>query len=114
LFRFFEEEFMVAINVTDRMGKLRKLEASGGGSLMEVLRDNDCGVEAICGGSCSCATCHVFIGSKWASKLPPRSADEYDLLIATGSFRPDESRLSCQIPLSDDVDGLEVTVAAED
>jgi len=105
---------MVAIKVTDRTGKPHTLEAAAGGGLMEVLRDNNLGVEAICGGCCSCATCHVFIGPKWAAKLPPRSPDENDLLVATASYRPDESRLSCQIRLSDALDGLEVTVAAED
>ena len=104
---------MVTINVTDRTGQKYTLQASRG-SLMEVLRDNDMGVEAICGGCCSCATCHVFIGPKWAAKLPPRSSDEKDLLVASTSYRPDESRLSCQIHLSDALDGLEVTVASGD
>ncbi len=105
---------MVDINVTDRRGQLHKLKAAIGGSLMEPLRDNNLGVEAICGGCCSCATCHVFISQKWAAKLQPRSEDENDLLLATASYRANESRLSCQIPLTQELNGLEVIVAAVD
>jgi len=105
---------MVAINVTDRTGRKSTLHTAAGGGLMEVLRDNNLGIEAICGGCCSCATCHIFIGPKWAAKLPPRSEDEKDLLVATTSYRPDESRLSCQIQLTEALDGLEVTVASAD
>jgi 2Fe-2S ferredoxin len=105
---------MIAINVTDRTGQLRTLKAAPNGSLMDLLRDENLGIEAICGGGCSCATCHVFIGPKWAGKLPPRSDMENDLLTATESYRADESRLSCQIPLSVDLDGLDVVIAPED
>jgi ferredoxin, 2Fe-2S len=105
---------MVDINVTDRAGLRHTLKGAAGSALMELLRDHNLGVEAICGGSCSCATCHVLIGQKWAPKLPSRSEDENGLLLATGSYRPDESRLSCQIRLTEELDGLEVTVAPQD
>jgi 2Fe-2S ferredoxin len=105
---------MVAINVTDRSGKVHTLQVAPGGGLMEVLRDDNFGIEAICGGCCSCATCHVFISPKWAAKLPARSVDENDLLVASESYRAEESRLSCQIHIPADLDGLEVTVAPAD
>ncbi|TAL03749.1 MAG: 2Fe-2S iron-sulfur cluster binding domain-containing protein [Rhodospirillaceae bacterium] len=104
---------MVAINVIDRKGQKRVIKAAGG-SLMEALRDNDLDVEAICGGCCSCCTCHVFIAPTWAAKLPPCTADEKDLLEGSSFNRPGESRLSCQIRMSDALDGLEVTVAPPD
>jgi ferredoxin, 2Fe-2S len=105
---------MVAVKVTDREGQVHTLKAAPGSGLMELLRDNNLDIEAICGGCCSCATCHIFIGPKWAAKVPPRTSSEDDLLIATQSYRPDESRLSCQIRLTADLDGLEVAVAAQD
>jgi ferredoxin, 2Fe-2S len=105
---------MVEINVTDSKGQKHLLAAAAGGALMELLRDQNMGVDAICGGCCSCATCHVFIGQKWAAKMPPRSEEENDLLLATASYRSNESRLSCQIVLTDQLDGLEVTVPAPD
>jgi 2Fe-2S ferredoxin len=105
---------MVALNVIDRTGTKHKLNVPEGSGLMEALRDNNLGVEAICGGCCSCATCHVFIPASWKSKLPERSEDENDLLVATSSYRPDESRLSCQINMTKALDGIEVTVASAD
>jgi 2Fe-2S ferredoxin len=106
---------MVDIYVTDRTGQKHKLQAPAGSMLMEVLRDNNMGVEAICGGCCSCATCHVLIDQeKWASKVPARSEDENDLLLATASYDAKDSRLSCQIRLTEDLGGLEVTVAPPD
>ncbi len=105
---------MVALNVTDRSGKKYKLDVAENSGLMEALRDNNLGVEAICGGCCSCATCHVFIGGSWKEKLPTRTEDENDLLVATAAYRADESRLSCQISMTKALDGIEVTVASGD
>ena len=105
---------MVAINITDRAGKKSQLDLAPGSGLMEALRDNNLGVEAICGGCCSCATCHVFVDPAFKSKLPERSEDENELLVATSSYRPDESRLSCQIQVTKDLEGLNVTVASAD
>jgi len=105
---------MVALNVTDRTGKKHTLEVAENSGLMEALRDNNLGVEAICGGCCSCATCHVFIGAPWSDKLPTRTEDENDLLVATASYRADESRLACQISMSKALDGIEVSVASGD
>ena len=105
---------MVAINVTDRSGKKQTLQVPATGSLMEVLRERDFGIDAICGGCCSCATCHVYIDPKWAAKLPARSDDEQELVESSDSYKAGESRLSCQIPLNDAISGIEVTIAPPD
>jgi 2Fe-2S ferredoxin len=77
---------------------------------MEVIRDWGVGIKAECGGSCSCATCHVYVAEPWFAKLPAPSDDEEDLLFSTLDKKPN-SRLSCQILLSEDLDGLELTIA---
>ncbi len=105
---------MPTIHVTTRNGERRDVEAETGKSLMENLRDG--GIDeilALCGGNCSCATCHVHVDRAWLEKLPPMSADEDDLLESSDA-RQDVSRLSCQIPVTDVLDGLAVTVAPED
>jgi 2Fe-2S ferredoxin len=84
-----------------------------GGVLMEPLRDLDAGISAICGGMCSCATCHVYVDPEWVSKLPAAMSDETDMLRDL-STRRDNSRLSCQIQLTAAIDGLRVTVAPEE
>ncbi len=81
---------------------------------MENIRDLGNNVDAICGGLCSCATCHVFVGSTWAAKLPPRSGEEAELLGDLSSFDAERSRLSCQLTMSDELDGLALTVASEE
>jgi 2Fe-2S ferredoxin len=103
---------MIVLNVIDRAGVKRKLEVAEGSGLMEVLRDNNFGLEAICGGCCSCATCHVFIVP--TQNLPGRSPEENELLTGTLSYRADESRLACQVQITEALDGLEVTVAPSD
>jgi 2Fe-2S ferredoxin len=83
-------------------------------SVMEVIRD--AGIDellALCGGCCSCATCHVHVDPDFAAKLPKMSEDENDLLDST-SDRDANSRLSCQIAFGPALDGLKVTIAAED
>ena len=104
---------MPRLLVIDRDGVERELDAPSGTSLMEPLRDMDDGVTAICGGMCSCATCHVYVDEAWAPKLPAAMSDEMDMLRDLSSFRP-TSRLSCQIPLVDALDGLRVTIAPEE
>jgi len=105
---------MPRISIVDREGRTRALEAQAGHSLMEAMRD--AGIDellALCGGCLSCATCHVYIGGDHADRLEPMSADEDDLLDSSGHRRP-ESRLSCQIMLSDALDGLVAEIAPED
>ena len=105
---------MPTIFVTDRIGKQHTLKADNGLTLMDPLREIDDGVEALCGGMCSCATCHVFVAPEWYAKLPPRQSDELELLESTESFREGESRLSCQVRISDALDGIKLTVAPEE
>ncbi len=102
---------MAVINVTNRAGKTESINGKVGNTLMEILRDAGQDVEAICGGCCSCATCHVFIDDAWTAKMPPRSEDETELVEQTNAFKPANSRLSCQIKFTDAMDGLAVTVA---
>jgi 2Fe-2S ferredoxin len=104
---------MPRLFVTDRDGVERELNAPSGTSLMEPLRDMDDGVTAICGGMCSCATCHVYVDEAWVPKLPAAMSDEMDMLRDLSSFRP-TSRLSCQIQLVDALDGLRVAIAPEE
>lgn len=105
---------MPTVYVTTREGEQRVVQATSGRSLMENLREG--GIDeilALCGGNCSCATCHVHVAEEWLERLPAMSADEDDLLDSSDDRRSD-SRLSCQIPVTDALDGLAVTVAAED
>ena len=105
---------MPTLIVTTREGEERSLDGEAGLSVMEVIRDG--GIDeilALCGGCCSCATCHVHVDPSFADRLPTMSEDENDLLDST-SDRDANSRLSCQIPFTDALDGLKVTIAAED
>lgn len=103
----------IRVKVVDRNGGEHDVETAPQGSLMETLRELDYGVTAICGGMCSCATCHVYIAPDWVAKLPARQSDEGDLLSEL-QFRQETSRLSCQIQLSPALDGLRVTLAPEE
>jgi 2Fe-2S ferredoxin len=81
---------------------------------MEVIRDNGFDeLLALCGGCCSCATCHVYVAPEFAGNLPAMSEDENDLLDSTDN-RNEQSRLSCQVPVTDALDGVQVTIAPED
>ena len=103
---------MTVVHVTDRAGVKRSLDASPGRPLMETLRDCDLDVLGTCGGMCSCGTCHVYVAQAWTGRLPPRSEDEQMMLEAIGELvevKPN-SRLSCQIPVDQSIDGLEVEI----
>jgi 2Fe-2S ferredoxin len=80
---------------------------------MEGLRDLKAGVDAVCGGTCSCATCHVYVAEVWMASLGPRGLDEYELLTSVAGFKERHSRLSCQIEVSDAIDGLELVIAPQ-
>ncbi|MGJ3626122.1 2Fe-2S iron-sulfur cluster-binding protein [Sphingomonas sp. MMS24-JH45] len=100
--------------VVTRDGEERELDGDTGLSVMEVIRDGGIDkVLALCGGCCSCATCHVHVDPAFADRLPPMSEDENDLLDSS-STRDANSRLSCQLPFTTELDGLKVTVAEED
>ncbi len=105
---------MPKVWVTNREGKEVVADGKAGFTLMETLRN--AGFDellALCGGSCSCATCHVYIDPAFSHALPPMTEDESALLDISGHRTP-QSRLSCQIPFNDDLSGLKVTIAPED
>lgn len=105
---------MATITVITREGESREVSASSGLSLMEVIRDNGFDeLLALCGGCCSCATCHVMVDPAFNDSIPAMSEDENDLLDSS-DHRNAHSRLSCQIPISEALDGLTVTIAPED
>jgi 2Fe-2S ferredoxin len=101
------------LKVIDRQGVEHLVDSPGTGTLMAVLRELDYGVAAICGGMCSCASCHVYVAPDWTARLPERHSDETELLAAllhsTGT-----SRLACQVELDEQLDGLCVTLAPEE
>ena len=105
---------MPKLVVVNRAGEEKTVDASAGLTVMEAIRD--AGFDellALCGGCCSCATCHVYVDPAFADKVNPMSEDENDLLDST-DHRTENSRLSCQIELNDGLDGLKVTIAPED
>lgn len=105
---------MPSVIVTKRDGETVELSATAGLSVMEIIRDG--GVDellALCGGCCSCATCHVHVDAAFADKVNPMGEDENDLLDSS-DHRTAASRLSCQIPFTAELDGLKVTIAPED
>lgn len=105
---------MVEILVTDRAGQAQPIEAEAGMSLMEAIRNSGSDdLLALCGGCCSCATCHVYVDSAFADLLPAMSEDENDLLDCS-SHRGVGSRLSCQVPVTGAMTGLRITIAPEE
>ena len=105
---------MPHIIVTDREDREHAIEATAGISVMENIRN--AGIDellALCGGSCSCATCHVYIAENFFGLTGEPNEDEADLLDSS-DHRTATSRLSCQVLFADMLDGLRVTIAAED
>jgi ferredoxin, 2Fe-2S len=105
---------MAKLIVELRDGEERLLDGEAGLSVMEVIREG--GIDeilALCGGNCSCATCHVHVDPEFADRLAPMGVDEDDLLDSTAD-RDQYSRLSCQIPFGPALDGLRVRIAEED
>jgi len=105
---------MPKLIVVNRDGAEQTVEGDKGLSVMEVIRDHGFDeLLALCGGCCSCATCHVYVDPAFADALPAMSEDENDLFDSS-DHRNETSRLSCQVVLSDALDGLRVTIAPED
>jgi ferredoxin len=104
---------VISVKVTDLDGQEHELEAKPGTVLMELLREQDWGIAALCGGMCSCATCHVFVDEAWLEKFPMRESDEEELLEMLDHFQTN-SRLSCQLRVQDTHEGLTVTLAPEE
>ncbi len=104
---------MSTIIVTDRDDRQHEVEAVAGLPLMEMLRDLEYGVAAICGGQCCCGTCHVYIDEDWLEQLPPPAGDEIEL-VQDLEFRQPNSRLSCQLIVSEALNGLHLKLAPEE
>jgi 2Fe-2S ferredoxin len=105
---------MPKLTVVTRDGTETVVEAQAGLSVMEAIRDNGFDeLLALCGGCCSCATCHVHVDPEWLAALPPMHADEDDLLDSS-DHRVATSRLSCQLTIGPDLEGLKVQIAPED
>jgi len=99
--------------VTNTEGETAEIEIRADWSLMEVLREEGFDeILAMCGGSCSCATCHVHIDS--VSALPVMEEDEEMLVMSAEDYDPQKSRLSCQIPMNDKLAGIKVTLVTEE
>ncbi len=100
---------MPCITFIDHNGVERTVDAEIGLSVMETAIDNGvAGIDGDCGGSCSCATCHVYVDKAWLAKVGPPNSNE-DAMLNVGNDRRDNSRLACQIKINDDLDGLVVT-----
>ena len=101
---------MAKITYIDAGGTARTIEAETGSTVMEAAIKNAIpGIEAECGGACACATCHVYVEPEWVQKVGSRNPMEEDMLDFAFDVR-DNSRLSCQIKISDALDGLRVKV----
>lgn len=102
---------MPQLIVKDHSGDEKIISCEPGWSVMEAIRDAGMdGILALCGGVCSCATCHVYVDASFLNSLPPMSNDE-DELLDSASNRRENSRLSCQIRMNDALSGLRVTIA---
>jgi 2Fe-2S ferredoxin len=105
---------MVKLVVTDRDGHDVEVDARPGLSVMENIRHLPRGVEAVCGGLCSCATCHVLVDHDWVRRLPARRYEERAMLATSRAFDVERSRLSCQIKVTESLEGLRLTVAPDE
>ena len=104
---------MPKITYNDNQGNSKTIEVENGLSVMEGAIQNDIpGIDADCGGSMACATCHVYVEEKWFDKLPKTEDAETDMIDM--AYEPKKnSRLSCQIIVSDEFDGLTVTTPSK-
>ena len=97
---------MTKITFIDAAGQSRTVDAEDGSTVMETALKNAVpGIEAECGGACACATCHVYVDDSWVEKLPKAESMEEDMLDIAYDVRP-TSRLSCQIRVTAEIDGL--------
>jgi Ferredoxin len=104
---------MPKITYIEHSGKSHEIEVANGLTVMEgAVQNNIPGIDADCGGSCACATCHVYVDEKWFNKLVKKENSEEDMLDM--AFEPNKfSRLSCQIAVTDDLDGLVVKMPSK-
>ena len=104
---------MPKITYQDNKGNSKTIDVENGLTVMEGAIQNDIpGIDADCGGSMACATCHVYVEEKWFDKLPKPEEAEVDMIDM--AFEPKKnSRLSCQLIVSDELDGLKVTTPSQ-
>ncbi|MEM7424643.1 MAG: 2Fe-2S iron-sulfur cluster-binding protein [Pseudomonadota bacterium] len=102
---------MGKIRVKDRDGSTHEVEAVEGWRVMEIIREHGFAIEALCGGACACATCHVRVDEEWSGRLHPARGDEEGMLDELPLVY-ETSRLSCQIIYSPELDGLTVELPA--
>jgi 2Fe-2S ferredoxin len=105
-----DESATLRLVVVDREGARHDLEALEGWRVMEVIRDWGVPIKAECGGACACGTCHVYVDESWLDRLAPPVAEEEDQLDVAAGVGPN-SRLSCQLLMRADLDGLVVHLA---
>ena len=104
---------MPKITYIEHNGKSHTLEVANGLTVMEgAVQNNIPGIDADCGGSCACATCHVYVDEKWFNKLPNKESAEEDMLDMASEPKP-LSRLACQLTISDDLDGMVVNMPSK-
>ena len=100
---------MAKITYVEHSGKEHVVNVANGLTVMEGARDNGIpGIEADCGGACACSTCHVYVDAAWVDRLPKKDAMEEDMLDFAWQPDPARSRLTCQIKVTDAIDGLRV------
>lgn len=105
---------MTTITVINRDGVVSEVAAATSGTVMEALRDGGFDeILALCGGCCSCSTCHIYVDPAYVDRLPAMSVDE-DELLESSAHRTELSRLSCQLPVDERTAGLSVTIPPED
>ncbi|HAU68051.1 MAG: 2Fe-2S iron-sulfur cluster-binding protein [Arenicella sp.] len=99
---------MAKVIFIDYQGEEREVDATNGDSLMEAATNNDIpGIDADCGGACACATCHVYIDQDWTAVVGSPADLEAEMLEVAEDVK-DNSRLACQVKVSDEMDGLRV------
>ena len=102
---------MVKITYIEFSGTQHEVDVESGLTVMEGARNNNVpGIEADCGGACACSTCHVYIDSDWVKKLPEKDPMEEDMLDFAYEPDPNRSRLTCQVKVTDELDGLIVNM----
>ena len=102
---------MAKIHFVDHTGETRTVDVENGATVMEAaIRNSIPGIEAECGGACACATCHVYVSEDWLGRLPDLSDEELDQLAVLKDRRTN-SRLSCQVLMSEELDGIKVALA---
>jgi len=102
---------MPKVTFVDLVGVRHEVEVVSGNTIMEAAIDNDVpGIVAECGGACACATCHAYVDENWAARLPPME-DMEDAMLDSALDRQENSRLTCQISMTDELDGIKICVA---